>query len=337
MPRQEINRSGEMEVFARVVELGGFSPAARAMRMTPSAVSKLVARLEARLGVRLMIRSTRKLQLTDEGATFHVHALRVLSDLDEAERSVAVCQIPRGRLRVNSNVPFGRHYLLPLAPRFMAAYPGVQLDITITDQVIDLMDERADVAIRVGPLRSSQLLARKLGEGAMAVVASPDYLARKPAPEGVADLQRHDLITFNFARHCDEWLFRVDGKRLSVPAHGRVTVGDGESARLLALQGQGLARLSLFHIGRDIAEGRLVPVLQAFNPGDVEEVNAVYVGHGGKLPARVRAFIDFLVETVDLAAPPLALAPAVDRQSALVSAFRGVSASISGAAIPPQV
>lgn len=306
MPRLEINRSGEMEVFARVVELGGFSQAARALRMTPSAISKLIARLEARLGVRLMIRSTRKLQLTDEGATFHQHALRVLSDLDEAERAVAACQIPRGRLRVNSNVPFGMLYLLPLVPRFAAAHPQVQLDITITDQVIDLMDERAEIAIRVGPLRASQLMARKLGEAAMAIVASPDYLAQRPEPLHWDDLAGHDLITFNFARHCDEWPFRAEGRRFSLPAHGRVAVGDGESARLLALNGQGLARLSLFHVGADIAAGRLVPVLEAFNPGDVEEIHAVYVGHGGKLPARVRAFIDFLVETVDLTSPPTA-------------------------------
>jgi DNA-binding transcriptional LysR family regulator len=149
-------------------------------------------------------------------------------------------------------------------------------------------------------------VARKLGAAAMAIVASPDYLASHPAPRSIVDLAQHDLITFNFARLCDEWPFRLDGKRLSVPAHGRVTVGDGESARQLALSGQGLARLSLFHIGHDIAAGRLVPVLEDFNPGDVEEINAVYVGHGGRLPARVRAFIDFLVETVDLTVPPAA-------------------------------
>jgi len=304
MPRPEINRSGEMEVFARVVELGGFSPAARALRMTPSAISKLISRLEARLGVRLMVRSTRKLQLTDEGATFHQHALRVLSDLDEAERAVTACQIPRGRLRVNANVAMGWHFLLPLAPRFMALHPQVQLDITITDQVIDLMDERADVAIRVGPLRTSQLIARKLGESPSAIVGAPAYLAQRAAPARPEELAEHDLITFNFARHCDEWPFRIDGRRLSLPAHGRVTVGDGESARRLALAGQGLTRLSLFQVSPDIASGRLVPVLEAFNPGDVEEIHAVYVGHGGRLPARVRAFIDFLVETVDLTAPP---------------------------------
>ncbi len=304
MPRPETNRSGEMEVFARIVELGGFSPAARALRMTPSAVSKLVSRLEARLGVSLIIRSTRRFQLTEEGATFHGHALRVLADLDEAERAVAACQIPRGRLRVNSNVPFGLHRLLPLVPRFMAAHPGVQLDITITDQVIDLMEERADLAIRVGPMRSSQLVARKLGQSPMAIVASPGYLAGRPAPMHWEDLPGHDLITFNFARHSDEWPFRAGDRRISVPAHGRVTVGDGESARLLALSGQGLARLSLFHIGADIAAGLLVPVLEDFNSGDVEEIHAVYIGHGGRLPARVRSFIDFLLENIDLASPP---------------------------------
>jgi DNA-binding transcriptional LysR family regulator len=300
MGRLDVNRFGEMEVFVRVVELGGFSPAARALRMTPSAVSKLIARLETRLGVRLIVRSTRKLQLTAEGATFHERALRVLADLDETERAVAACHVPRGRLRVNSNVPFGIHYLLPLAPRFMAANPGVQLDITVTDEVVDLMDERAEVAIRVGPLRPSQLVARKLGESPMAVVGAPGYLARRPAPQHPLELEGHSLVTFNFARHCDEWPFSVDGRRVFLPVHGQAMVGDGESARLLTLAGQGLARLALFHIAPDIAAGRLVPVLDAFNPGDVEEIHAVYVGHGGRLPARVRAFIDFLVEAVDL-------------------------------------
>ena len=170
MPRQEINRSGEMEVFVRAVELGGFSPAARALRMTPSAVSKLVARLERRLGARLINRSTRKLLLTAEGQAFVERAHRVLADLDEAERAVAAGAVPRGLVRVNCNVPFGLHCLLPLIPRFTAAHPEVRLDIVLTDQVIDLMDERADVAIRVGPMRASQLMARKLGQSRMVVV-----------------------------------------------------------------------------------------------------------------------------------------------------------------------
>jgi DNA-binding transcriptional LysR family regulator len=173
VPRPEVNRSGEMEVFVRAVELGGFSLAARALRMTPSAISKLVARLERRLGARLINRSTRKLLLTAEGQAFLERAHRVLADLDEAERAVTAGAVPRGLVRVNCNVPFGLHRLLPLVPRFSAAHPEVRLDIVLTDRVIDLMDERADVAIRVGSMRPSRLMARKLGQSRMAVVAAP--------------------------------------------------------------------------------------------------------------------------------------------------------------------
>ena len=300
MARQETNRSGEMEVFVRVVEEGGFTAAARALSMTPSAVSKLVARLEARLGSRLVNRSTRKLRLTAEGLTFHERSLRVLADLDEAERAVSACAVPKGRLRVNANVPFGLHHLLPLVPRFTAENPQVQVDVTLTDQVIDLLDEQAELAIRVGPLRPSQLVARKLGDSRMVLVASPDYLARRGTPAHPDALDDHDLVTFNFSRHRDEWPFLVDGERTWRSAHGRVLVGDGESAARLALAGQGIARLSMFHIAKDIAARRLVPVLEAFNPGDAETISAVYVGHAGPLPARVRAFIDFVAAEVDV-------------------------------------
>jgi DNA-binding transcriptional LysR family regulator len=298
MARQEINRTAEMEVFVRVVEQGGFSAAARSLRMTPSAVSKLVARLEARLGARLVNRSTRKLILTAEGQTFHERSLRVLADLDEAERAVAASAVPRGRVRVNASVPFGQHFLLPLAPQFLDAHPDIQLDITVTDQVIDLMDERADVAIRVGPMRASQLMARRIAQSRMVLVASPGYLARAGTPEHPDELPRHELVTFNFARHCDSWPFQIDGEGVFRPVHGRAEVGDGESARTLALAGQGIARLSVIHVGPDIAAGRLVPVLEAFNPGDIEQIHAVYVGHGGQLPARVRAFIDWLASAM---------------------------------------
>jgi DNA-binding transcriptional LysR family regulator len=300
MARQEINRSGEMEVFARVVEEGGFTAAAKAMGMTPSAVSKLVARLEARLGSRLVNRSTRKLRLTAEGLTFHERALRVLADLDEAERSVAACAVPRGRLRINSNVPFGLHHLLPLIPRFTALHPEVQVDVTLTDQVIDLLDERAEVAIRVGPLRPSQLVAKKLGDSRTVLVASPDYLARRGTPRRPDDLAGHDLITFNFSRQCDEWPFLIDGERAYYPAHGRAMVGDGECATHLALAGQGITKLGIFHIVDHIRAGRLVPVLDDFNSGELETISAVYVGHAGPLPVRVRAFIDFLAAEVDV-------------------------------------
>jgi DNA-binding transcriptional LysR family regulator len=301
MARMDINRSGEMEVFVRVVDLGGFSAAARALRMTPSAVSKLIARLETRLGARLVNRSTRKLQLTPEGSAFYDRAVRVLADLDEAERSAAAGASPRGRLRVNTNVPFGTHYLIPLLPGFLERHPEVTVEVTLTDTVVDLREDRADVAIRVGPLKSSQLVARKLGESRMMLVASPAYLTAHGTPQTPGDLARHNLLGFSFARQSNGWPFRdADGSASAVVPTGNALVSDGESMRLLVLTGLGISRLSLFHIGPDVEAGRLVPVLEAYNPGDTESIHAVYVG-GGHLPARVRAFLDYLVERVQLA------------------------------------
>lgn len=297
MARLDLNRSGEMEVFVRVVASGGLSAAARSLRMTPSAVSKLLARLETRLGARLINRSTRSLTLTPEGQVFHDQAIRVLADIDEAERSVTASATPRGRVRVNSSVPYGLHHLIPRVPAFTARYPEVALDLVLTDQVVNLMDVRADVAIRVGPMPASSLMARKLVETRMAVVASPDYLARRGTPQTPDDLSAHDLIGFNFSRSQDGWPFvTADGQKVTLPVSGPATAGDGETARALALAGQGLARLSLFHIGPDLAAGRLTVVLESFNAGDIEDTRAVYVGHGGRLPSRVRVFIDFLAE-----------------------------------------
>lgn len=301
MSRIEVNRSGEMEVFARVVELGGFSAAAKTFRMTPSAVSKLVARLEARLGVRLINRSTRKLQLTPEGSAYYDRVVRILDDINGAEREAAVGATPQGRVRVNSSVPFGLHCLLPLIPSFLAAHPGISVDIALTDTVVDLMEERADVAIRVGPLRESRLLARKLGESRMVVLASPAYLARNGTPQTPADLARHNLMGFCFTKQFEGWPF-LDSKGgvMTVPPIGNVLISDGEAMQQLAIAGTGIARLTRFHVDSEIKAGRLVPLLEDFNPGDLEAIHAVFVGHGGQLPARVRAFLDYLVENVRL-------------------------------------
>jgi len=301
MTRLDVNRSGEMEVFARVVELGGFSAAAKTFRMTPSAVSKLVARLEARLGVRLINRSTRKLQLTPEGAAYYDRVVRILDDINGAEREAAIGAAPRGRLRINSSVPFGLHRLLPLVPAFLAAHPGISVDIALTDTVVDLMDERADVAIRVGPLRESRLLARKLGESRMVVLASPAYLAQNGTPQTPADLARHNLLGFCFSKQFDGWPF-LDGNGgvMTVAPIGNVLISDGEAMQQLAIAGTGIARLTRFHVENEIKAGRLVPILEDFNPGDLEAIHAVFVGHGGQLPARVRAFLDYLVANVRL-------------------------------------
>lgn len=298
------NRSGEMEVFAAVVERGGFSAAAKLFGMTPSAVSKLVTRLEARLGARLINRSTRKLQLTAEGQAFHQRCVTILSDIAEAECEAAAGRAPRGRVRVNANVAFGNQILLPLVPAFLAEHPELSIDLVFTDQVVDLIEERADIAIRVapGPLRGNQLMARKIGESAVAVVASPDYLASHGEPKTPADLAKHNLIGFNFARSVEGWPFRVDGALISIAAVGNTQVGDGEIARQLAVAGIGLARLGRFHVEAEIAAGRLVTVLDEFNPGDIEVIHAVYLGQGGFVPARMRAFIDFLARNVRIVA-----------------------------------
>lgn len=301
MARPDINRSGEIEVFVRVVEAGSFSAAARALRMTPSAVSKLIARLEARLGARLVSRSTRKLQLTPEGAAFFDSGVRVLADMAAAEREAAAGAAPRGRLRINSYVPFGQHRLIPLLPRFLERYPEISVDLVLTDDVIDLMEERADVAIRAGPLGESRLVARKLGQSRVVVVAAPSYLEARGTPKTPADLDRHNRMGFRFVRHLEGWLF-IDaaGKPITLSIIGNTLVSDGEAMRLMALSGAGIARLARWHVEADIAAGRLLPLLEDFNPGDEELTHAVYVGQGKYLPARVRAFLDFLVETVRL-------------------------------------
>ncbi|VVD68958.1 LysR family transcriptional regulator [Pandoraea horticolens] len=301
MGRQDVNRSGDMEVFARVVEHGGFSAAARALHMTPSAVSKLIARLEARLGARLFNRSTRRLQLTPEGTSFHERALRVLADIEAAEREAAAGAVPRGLLRVNSSVPIGSLYLLPVIPAFLAQYPEIRLDLTLTDTVVDLLEQRADVAVRAGPLRDSRLVARKLGESRLHVVASPEYLARNGPLRSPADLIHHNVMAFNFDRQVQGWPF-LDGTGgiTHYPQIGNMAVSDGDTMRKLAIEGLGLARHSRYHVDADLRAGRLVTVLEDYNPGDLEPVHAVYVGQGGHLPARVRAFLDFLVANVHL-------------------------------------
>lgn len=290
------NRSGEMEVFVRVVELGGFSPAARAESMTPSAVSKLIARLEARLGARLLNRSTRQLQLTPEGCSFYERATRILADLEDAERAAGVGEQAVGRVRLNTSASYFNHVLAPVLPEFLALHPGVTLDIVQTDAVVDLLAERTDVAIRAGPLKSSSLVARKLGETALTIVAAPAYLDRCGEPRSIADLEVHDRLGFGYVRAVDGWPLREDGETVVVPATGRVKASDGEGLRRLALAGVGLARLAAFTVREDIAAGRLVPILSHLDTGEPEAFHAVYVGQGGPLPSRVRVLLEFFGE-----------------------------------------
>jgi len=294
MPRIDLNRSGEMEVFVQVFDRGGFSAAARTLGMTPSAVSKLVGRLEARLGTQLVRRSTRKLQLTSEGEQFYERSVRVLADIDEAERCATANAAPRGRVTLNTSISFGVHVLVPLVPRFQALHPQVALDIALTDRVVDLLDERADIAIRWGPLPSSDLVARRLGETGQSIVGSPEYLARHGTPRKPEDLESHQRLDFTYHRRVPDWLLVVNGRAVDVPVRAGVRASDGETLRQLALAGAGLARLSHYHIHADLKAGRLVPVLEKYNPRDMAPIHAVYIGKAGRLPSRVRAVLDFL-------------------------------------------
>ena len=294
------NRAGEMEVFVAAAELKSFSAAGRKLRLSPSAVSKLVTRIEDRLGARLLVRTTRRLELTPEGDVYLGRARRILSEIEETERIVAdgAKAVPRGPLRVNASVGFGERYILPLVPAFLALYPEIELDLSLTDGVIDVIGERTDVAIRSGPLRDSSLKARKLLESRKVVIASPAYLERHGTPRHPADLAAHNCLRFNFRRAMDDWPFL--GPAGTVESHdvtGNMLVSSGAILRQLCLEGLGLGRIGRFHVEPDIAAGTLVPVLEDFNPDDIEVVHAVFAGHD-HLAARIRAFIDFMVDAI---------------------------------------
>jgi DNA-binding transcriptional LysR family regulator len=290
-----------MNVFVRVVEDGGYTAAARHCAMTPSAVSKLVSRLENRLGTRLLNRSTRRQLLTPEGAAFYERSLTILAALDEAEQEAAASSAPQGTVRVNCNVDIGRLYLLPLLKTFLRDHPGVSVEVFLSDEVVDLISARVDVAIRSGPLKSSNLVARRLGETRALVVASPDYLAARGLPKTPADLVDHNCLGFTFGQPMMEWNFMGDdGLPVPVSVTGNARVSDGNGVRELAILGLGLARVGFCQVEHDLADGRLLPVLQDFMPIAKTEVHAVYVGQGGKLPTRVRVFMDFLAANLTI-------------------------------------
>ncbi len=203
----------------------------------------------------------------------------------------------RGRLRVSASVPFGHMFLAPMVPAFLERHPDVIVDLSLTDDVVDLLAQRADLAIRMGTLPDSGLVARKLGQSRRVVCASPAYLARHGTPAAPEDLAGHNGLGFNFRRWRNGWPFRREGREFEQPVSGNLLANNGEPVRQMALAGAGIARLGRFHVAADLEAGRLVPLLEAFNPGDLEMVHAVHVG-GGQVPRRVRAFIDHVAENL---------------------------------------
>ncbi|CAM2160640.1 MULTISPECIES: LysR family transcriptional regulator [Paraburkholderia] len=292
------SRSGEMRVFTRVVETGSFSAAGKTLELTPSAVSKVISRLEERLGVLLFQRSTRHLAVTNEGRLFYDSCVRILDDIDEAEHGIAEgITAPHGALRINVSIPMGTHYIVPLMPLFTARYPGIRVDLSLTDAVVDLQRERVDVAVRTGPLSDANFHARKLGSTGRAVVAAPRYLEAHGVPQAPEDLAGHRCFNFNFRRAMDEWPFRIDGRVFHFPVRGDILTNNGATMRQMTLEGLGISRLGLFHIKDDLASGRLVELLPDYNPGDIEDIHVIF-SNQRHMTARVRVFIDFLVETL---------------------------------------
>ncbi len=296
------DRAHSLAMFAAVVEQGSFSAAGRQLGLSPSAVSRTIDRIEARLGVRLLLRSTRALSITAEGQSYLQAARRILADLDDAEQQIADQGAPRGRLRVSAALSHGRLCIVPLLGEFAALYPHILVDIALTDTVVDVAAGQADVAVRFGLLADSTLTARKLGETRRLIVASPDYLARFGTPQVPEDLHRHNCLNFNFRRVEPVWPFLRDGREFALTVKGNIEANNGETLGQLAAIGVGVARVGAFSVAQEIADGRLVPILEEFNPGDVEIIHAVFVG-GTTTPARIRVFVDFLAARLSRSMP----------------------------------
>lgn len=289
------DRARAMEVFAVAVAEGSFSAAGRCLGLTPSAVSRTIDRIEARLGVRLLLRSTRALALTAEGEAYLRAARRILADLGDAEQAIADQGAPRGRLRVSAAQAHGRLSIVPLLGDFVRLHPHILVDISLADRLVDLAAGQADVAIRFGPLADSPLTARKLGESRRVIVASPAYLAKHGTPKVPEDLHAHNCLNFNFRRAEPTWPFRDGEREYTLSVRGNIEANNGETLGQLAAAGVGIARVGAFSIADEIASGQLIPILEAYNPGDVEAIHAVFAG-GANTPARVRVFVDFLAE-----------------------------------------
>lgn len=296
----DVNRSGELAIFIRVVELGSFSAVARACDMTPSAVSKLIARLEKRLGVRLLNRSTRQFQLTSEGCQFYEQGLQILSELDELEQSVTANHTPKGRIRIHTSFSYWTHFLVPCISLFNQRYPEIELEAHLSDEVINLVEQRIDVAIRTGPLKSSNLVARSLGSTHKHYVCSPTYITQCGFPQHPEELSEHQLLDISYQRQNKTWLFKKDNQEITLVPTQVLRVNHGEAILQLALADAGIAQLNEFQIRKALEQKQLIKILEDWNVNASEEFHAVWIGHDKYVPKRVRVFLDFLVEHANI-------------------------------------
>jgi DNA-binding transcriptional LysR family regulator len=291
-----MDRLRAFEVFVTVVARGSFTRAADALDTSPANVTRYVNELEAHLGTRLLNRDSRKLSLTEGGEALYERGRSILDEVAEAEAVASSASLqPRGRLRINVPLSFGILHLAPLWPRFMQKYPDMELDVTLIDRVVDIVEEGYDLAIRISRTGSITQIGRKLATSRNIVCASPAYLGRRKPPKEPADLREHPCIGYTYAATADEWHFvDDDGKAHVAKVTCAMHTNNGDTARAAALAGQGVIWQPTFLIGEDLAEGRLVPLLPGYHLPDID-VLAVYPSRR-HLGAKVRVMVDFLVE-----------------------------------------
>lgn len=288
-----MDRFQEMTVFAAVVEAGSFVGAADALGISKAVASRLIAELEARLGVRLLHRTTRKLSLTEEGRTFHARCKSVLADVEEAEAEItAQSGQARGLLKVNVPVTFGVMHLAPLWGDFMAHNPEVSLDVTLSDRFVDLVEEGYDLAVRIGRLGNSSLISRQLSSTRMVLCASPGYLAARGEPSHPEDLVRHAVMGYSLFSTGDIWEFTGPKGPVSVKVHPRLRTNNGDTCVQAALHHQGVILQPTFMVQPHLRDGTLREILPQFRSTELG-IHAVYPSRQHVAP-RIRVLIDYL-------------------------------------------
>ncbi len=283
----------QLATFVEVVAKGSLSAAARNEGIAPAVIGRRLDALEARLGVKLLQRTTRKIALTSEGAAFLEDCQRILAELENAEAAVSERSInASGHLSISAPAGFGRQHVAPLIPSFLAEHRNVTLTLNLNDRVVDLLGEGIDVAIRIAPLSDSTMVGLKLADNKRVLVAAPDYLARHGMPSTLGDLARHNCLAMSSDGSQRGWTFRQNGKNVTLKVSGNMECNDGEVLHDWALAGKGLAWRSMWEVGAAIESGQLMTVLDEFAaPGN--DIYAVFVQRR-HLPLRIRAFVDFL-------------------------------------------
>lgn len=289
-----------MKIFAAVVERGSFVAAADSLDMSRAMASKYIAYLEEHLGTRLLQRTTRKLTLTESGTAYYDRCVQILADIKEAEEgALHLTEAPRGTLRLTVPVSFGILHMGPAVSAYLKRYPDVKVDILLADRSVDLIEEGLDLAVRIGSLPESGLIAKKLASDRVVICGAPDYFRDHGVPKIPADLAQHNCLTYSYAASGDEWkMTGPDGKQHTVKVSGSLRASNGDMVKLATLGGVGLMRQPLFLAGDDIRAGRLVQVLSDYKSIELG-IYAVYPSRK-HLTAKVRSFVDFLAETFAL-------------------------------------